>query len=731
MEPVKDHGKYMQIKSNAVKKELHSTVINVLAVAVSLGIIVGFLDGLFDLVSNKVVFDHPVDGYGLSFSQGIACLVYSTTLTGVLYGALGLVLGLALLLYTVLSGRRISVSGLLLISSCFFFSFITLKTVFILFKYLVSGSLQYQILTLGVALLVSLLLGVLIYKLSYGGRMSESPGEINSALPGVVIIILSLLFWCGVSLPAKMFLDEESGVLASVAILAAGIVLILIFYRIISGMFAHDAFKGWQNSRLLGSKGILLLIVFTILSCAFIYRENSSQGSTYSYANSHPAQGNKDKPNVVLVLIDTLRADHLSSYDYVRKTSPNIDAMAGNGVLFKNAVSHAAWTKPSTASLFTSLYPSMHGAIFGESVLPDSVTTLAEQMKKSGYVTAGFVANPQIKAIFNFDQGFGFYDDSIVGDKVYHNVLRSDDLEKQFVRRFFNLRLNWTDSNNAEMLNKRFTPWLMANKHTNFFLYLHYIDPHAPYSPPDPFDSRYVASNMQENEKNIALYDGEIAYIDKFIGNLLESLSDLGIADKTLVVLTSDHGEEFLDHGGTGHGQSLYEEQINVPLIMTYPPSLPAGRIIEDRVGVIDIMPTILEISGISSEGHTEGVSLLPLIEEKVVTDTDGERYIFSENYLTRFRGKAVTRGNQKYIFTESSELRDVNRLGHEELYDLENDPGESNDLIAKRPETAKSFRKRLSFFTRYVRKNAVAQPATATVDQRTKEQLKALGYVD
>jgi len=704
-----------------------SLAATVFAWSLAIGIILGFLDGLFDIISNNIIYGHPTDEQTLLFSQKSLYLVYSMTLSGLFYGALGLIFGLALSLYSALWRRSINNSQLLLLSSWLLFSFIVLKTEVIAFRGLLASTLAYKIFFLSILLLASFLFGLFIYRISSNKGSSGSSGYSDSLSLGFRLIALPILMWISMSLLLKILSDEKSGLLMYLMILAAVLILTAFLYQLVKKISTYDRLERWHHNRFFTKKHLaFLMVILVLVSCFGIYQENRP-GRSWPSTNS--ALVTKDKPNVILILIDTLRADHLSSYGYERETSPHIDRMAKEGVLFQNAVAPAPWTKPSTASLLTSRYPSVLGTIYGQSMLPDSATTLAEVLKSAGYTTAGFVANPQVKAIFNFNQGFDFYDDSIVEDKIYYNILRSRDLEKRIIRSLFKIRLSWTHNNNAEMLNRKFIPWLKENKDTNFFLYLHYIDPHEPYSPPSPFNTKYTSSGMSKNERNIALYDGEIAYIDKHIGELLHLLEELNIADNTLVILTSDHGEEFYEHGGTGHGQSLYEELIRVPLIIKYPSVLPAGNMVKNRVGIIDVMPTILEILDISSDNHMEGVSLLPLIKKENLVDRND--YFFGETYLSRFTGKSVSYRNWKYIYTESSELRNLSELGPEELYNLDDDPDELNNLLDQKPEIVRNLREKLSFYSRYVKEKAVSSPEKAKVDERTKQQLKALGYVD
>ena len=293
----------------------------------------------------------------------------------------------------------------------------------------------------------------------------------------------------------------------------------------------------------------------------------------------------KDQPNIILIVIDTQRADHLSCYGYHRDTSPNLNKLAQEGVLFENAVSQSSWTWPATATILTGLYPYTHGVISEKrSFLVESINTLAEILQENHFTTFGISANPLISKDKNFDQGF-----------------------ETFIERAWQ---------NAETLNHEFFNWLETNKGLQFFAYLHFMDPHDPYSAPgkyyDMFDPDYegkdkfkngdvnplwFAVNFDEGDAEYtdrdiehlkALYDGEIRYWDSQFGELLEQLKELNILDKTIIVVTSDHGEEFMEHDKLKHGLQLYDETIRVPLIIWFPEIIEPRRI-EEQVETVSM----------------------------------------------------------------------------------------------------------------------------------------------
>ena len=318
------------------------------------------------------------------------------------------------------------------------------------------------------------------------------------------------------------------------------------------------------------------------------------------------------RPNVVLIGVDTLRRDHLGCYGYGRTTSPGIDDLAEGGVLFEHAVASSPWTLPSFATVFTSLYPSQHGAKGTISPMGKSFPTLASVLRDNGYTTGAIVNAPFLKDSYGVARGFDFYDMASPEDRVADGT--TDDA------------LGWIDSNGKEP----------------FLLFVHYFDPHLPYSPPAPYDTLFypdysgtipnlydptslplirdrgfkqLESLSPEDWNHIeSLYDGEIAFADALIGALLKGLDQRGLLENTLIVFTSDHGEEFFEHHGFEHGHTLYEELIKVPLVFSWPGTVPEDRRIARQVRLVDVMPTILDILDIPVPTEAEGVSLLSLM---------------------------------------------------------------------------------------------------------------------
>ena len=404
------------------------------------------------------------------------------------------------------------------------------------------------------------------------------------------------------------------------------------------------------------------------------------------------------RPNVVVVLIDTLRADHLPVYGYAGDTAPFLTRLAGESVVFTAAQSASAWTAPSTASLFTSLYPFQHHVDTGFMVtqqmrevgheirlnrLPLEVPTLPEVMKAAGYATFGITANVNIGPVMGFARGF--------------------DRFKQL-----------SEDVAAPALGEKAHQWEPRLRGaTPYFLYMHFLDPHAPYRENAP----WFVPRADPAANRMAAYDSEIRLVDSVLEDLYRALS---WDRNTLLIVLADHGEEFADHGGRGHGQTLYSEMLNVPLIV-HAPGRFAPRRVAEPVGLIDVLPTLRDLAGAPPEPRDEGRSLRPLLEGG---PTDPERRSLFAHLIRRDQGgrllHSVRRGRWKYI--EGS-------AGSEQLFDLALDPRETANLVEASPVMASHLRTNLRDAVRTAAKFSGGQ-ATTVLDPATAETLRALGYV-
>ncbi|RMH19551.1 MAG: hypothetical protein D6696_10270, partial [Acidobacteria bacterium] len=437
-------------------------------------------------------------------------------------------------------------------------------------------------------------------------------------------------------------------------------------------------------------------------------------------ASSAAAPAVETPPNVVLYLIDTVRADHLGTYGYPRPTSPEIDRFAAGGVVFTHAEAQSSWTRTAVLSILTGLNAQSHRVNQRDDALPAAFTTLAEHLQQAGYATLAMVTNGNVSQTFGLDQGFDRF--------VYLQESRQ--------------RLSMHQL--SDRLNDELFPLLerLARGEKPFFLYLHATDPHAPYTPPEPFRSRFaagvdpslgylervhaisrgeLAAPEGTREAFIDLYDGEIAFNDHHFGRLLDRLRALGLYDDALIVLISDHGEEFLDHGGWEHGKTLNAEQLRVPLIVKLPGGAAAGRRVSTVARQIDVLPTVLELAGIAPPAGLDGRSLLPAIRG----DGAGEVPSFSYLGLDRKRIEAVVARGFKAILDDSPQTR----AGRAQLYDVVRDAGERHNLYGQRPLVFGFLRQTLLALP-LSRRSALPDPERAAIDDELRRRLEAMGYV-
>lgn len=441
--------------------------------------------------------------------------------------------------------------------------------------------------------------------------------------------------------------------------------------------------------------------------------------------------GLRDRPNVLLIVAETLRADRLGCYGHDGDLTPHLDVLAQDGVVYRQMSAQASWTRPSVATILTSLYPTSHRTRTMAMSLSDDVVTLPESLSAAGYRTRGLVTIANVAPALNFGQGFDGYT-YLAGDRPFFApespaamrlaafaVLRSlYDVVQPFA--------TWPRSEiyqDAAAVNRRALAWLEANQDARFFLYLHYFDPHDPYfAHPGEGDrvSRRVTPNPDPAQlAHIRqLYDGEVSYLDARLGELFEALKQRGLYDDMLIVFTADHGEEFQEHGGWWHGDTLYEEQIAVPLIVKYPGNAHAGTVDDEIARSLDIAPTVLDVVRISTPEGMQGVSLRPGAGVSRAEFTLAE--VHSAGVI-----RAVRTKRYKLVVASPSNLRGLIPV---ELYDLQADPGERRNLAASDPDTVRQLRTTLDQVVAYAQANAVADQS-GEVDADTRERLRQLGY--
>lgn len=397
------------------------------------------------------------------------------------------------------------------------------------------------------------------------------------------------------------------------------------------------------------------------------------------------------RPNVVIVLSDALRRDHVGFYGYQRDTTPNLDRLARESVVFEHAFAQSSYTKSSIASLFTSLYPSQHRAVNNDNALDRSYFTLAEILAEGGYRTAAFTENPLIADTFRFDQGFSWWET----DYRRHKKL---------------------DDRPMDEFDERLYRWLDRNGSRPFALYVHYIDPHDPYVPPPAFRRLFLDREPEaQSARDVLHYDQEIRYVDTRVGALVGKLQALGLLERTVFVFLSDHGEGFgpPDHG-RGHANFLYGELIDIPLLIRWP-GLPGGTRFLRPVSHVDLLPTLLALLGVQAP--------VPLEGHDVFAPAQSPHDAVIAEHLMLARGR-----RQRCIIRDGWKLIHDFEGDRYELFDLERDPTERADLAAQEPARVASLRDELA--TRLAALRGTREAPTVRLDADMQEKLRALGYL-
>jgi arylsulfatase A-like enzyme len=440
-------------------------------------------------------------------------------------------------------------------------------------------------------------------------------------------------------------------------------------------------------------------------------------------------------PNVLLIMVDTLRADHLSCYGTAPVQTPHIDQLATGGLRYANAFSQASWTRPSVATILTGLYPSSHGAVHKADRLPDRADTLAEILQRAGYRTVGFANNANVSPAFNFQQGFDDYQylapDFFFGASepasqlAVYSGLRL--VRERFLARHVDVHHYYQP---AEAVTAAVRGWLDRRPPGKepLFLFVHYMDPHDPYFA-HPFDGEGYARVANPNpppalaEKLRRLYAGEVAYLDEHLGALFDDLRKRGLWDQTLVVLTADHGEEFHEHGGWWHGTTLYDEQIHVPLLVKPARFTGPGKVMDDLATSLDIVPTIVASARLPLSTTLQGHPLpldggAPSARQSVFAEEDLEGNVLQAVRTREWKLISANPGNPR-------------GLAPEELYQLPRDPGEQTNAVGTSPAQAEMMRAELGKSVLQARAHAGATEQAGAEGAAQRERLRALGYVD
>jgi arylsulfatase A-like enzyme len=481
------------------------------------------------------------------------------------------------------------------------------------------------------------------------------------------------------------------------------------------------------------------------------------RSNTARAAARKPDSDRKRPQGLIVIWADTLRSDHLDLYGYHRETAPHLKRMAAEGAVFEEHMVQGTWTKVSTPSLLTGLYPSSHGVADFTDRVPASAETLAEIFQKQGYATVQYSSVLFTGQFTNLHQGF---------DELHEDTSLPDQ----------------RSSKTARIYVDRLIPWLEIHKDVPFFVFLHVTDPHDPFKPYPPYDSMWADPSKAEEHENNAMkvrnaiqdpllkrfgmptraeliqasidpdeylrhemdwYDGSIRGMDAEIRRLLERLQELKLDRDTLIVFVSDHGEEFHEHGRMFHGQSVYRELVRTPLIFRQPGVIPAGSVIKETVENIDVMPTILEIFGFSTSQQLQGKSLMPLMLKG--KSSPNEAHANARTGNPAFVEKAATSqagGPPPRDTASVAIILDGWKLIHNtkrpagspeyELYEVKSDSREQKNLAAEKPDIVRRLATEISRW----RKLTASQKLKSDVDakkgmsQEELERLRSLGYI-
>ncbi len=538
--------------------------------------------------------------------------------------------------------------------------------------------------------------------------------------------------------------------------------LILISIAIGLFLFFLKKWNFFTASRFPLSLKIHITGLVVILALSLLYSKNLGIGIQKNFLftkNQNPI-----KYNVIFILLDAVRFDHLGCYGYDRKTSPNIDLIASKGALFENAYAQSSHTQESVPSFFTSQYPSSHNVQTITTALPRELVLLPEIFRASGYKTSIFSVNDYVSMTYGYTRGvnnfYGLNENVIKISKtvlghLFYSFPRVSDIGEffepilNFSHSFFSSKISF-NTGDPNLVTKKVMTWIKKNKKRPFFIYIHYEGGHFPYDPPGPyqktFDPDYPDAPVQnyplktgmflpyeegeplasrELENMIAQYDGKILYHDQNLGLLFEHLERLDLTEKTIIIIAADHGEEFYEHKGWGHGHSIYEEMIHVPLIFYCPGLIPEGKRIKELAELNDIFPTVLSLVGIADNFklayEIEGIDLSPLFYQKDPRPL--RNFIFSEMIQGEHSLRCLRIKKYKAIDIK------FGLTGMRMLFDLDNDPEERNNIYDKEKKVAEKLFKKMDRIVEQAEQKQF-RPQPTMIYQKFKKRLKSLGYI-
>jgi arylsulfatase A-like enzyme len=548
------------------------------------------------------------------------------------------------------------------------------------------------------------------------------------------------LFINGTLLPERLAGLSSERILVNCAVVAGSIIIFVIVYVLLRLLIKVPALMHVSAQRMVS----IFIIGAVVGSLVYIGRQTQRDNFINQLTTIL-----KQRPNIFIISLDTTCRDHLSCYGYSRKTTPHIDRLVPESLVFSRAYSASSWTLPSHASLFTGCYPSMHGADRADNTpapyfcrkLSNANVTIAEILSDYGYRTFGVIAGALCSSAFGMGQGFAYFNENLSEHGDRRAAAVSDAV------------LEWLHNNARHKKQEKF---MLFNVALPVFGFIHYFDAHHPYRPPAPYDNLYPGRDdsiilhygdsreatypgqewklltdiikrthvMTGAEKShlLSQYDGEIAYVDSQADRVLNALRELQIFDSSMIIIFADHGEFFGEHNLALHGMALYEEMLHVPLIIKYPAWMKKTGTVNTPVSLVDVMPDMLKTVSIQKPKNVQGVAFDELnrkiIAENVQDPTWKNRP--DHAYLARDL-KVLYRGNYKYIWASD---------GRSELYDIIADPLEQNNLITKNSELVQNMEKELGQWKHTFQPVHGDNDAVKT-DKAVIDQLRGLGYIE
>ncbi len=466
-----------------------------------------------------------------------------------------------------------------------------------------------------------------------------------------------------------------------------------------------------------------------------------------------------DRPNILIIVMDAARASHFSCYGYRRETSPHVDRLAAQGVLYEQCISPASWTLPSMASLFTGLYPSQHGANFHHQYLEPQFATLAEVLRGQGYQTALFSTVEWVSGTFGMNRGFDYFTNYAGGIPWMRRFFKKTTKLEKVWRAGKWVLLGGRRGKKTYELWRDLRAWFARDYQPGrpFFAVAHFGDPHWPWlhhpqfswvepgrKPPRifaPDGHKYIAGQLALSEADIAMmidfYDGEISFLDHYLGRLFELLQKGGHLDNTLRIILADHGEELAEHGLMGHGLSVYENVLHVPLVLHHPDHFAGGQRVSEPVQNVDLLPTLLALLGLEPQtipNHMLGGDLRPeALRARPRPFTISERLAPSLRRLSRVVPGFDTTPFNRYLRALRQRGPGYKLIwgsdGRHELYNLAHDPAETENLAQREPETRQLLQAQLDHWLASIEAAAWGQ-LEPELDEAMVERLRDLGYL-